>query len=220
MRFLNTYKIFEKYEEWATTRSEVEDHFLSLKDTGTCKIEILRSWLSKDFSEDGGKSPDKYPGFRISISPSFDNIEFDKHIEFLKELKDCSHRLSNYYENYKIEYDGDYPDDNYIIYFLDTSWDSVHWSEDELAIERFMKSAPTFLPRYGTFQGGAQSSPTIRFRYMSSVSKVKSDANLRVYTQSLYSYFPDLEFKITEELDEKGLVECIFITCLGKKKSA
>ncbi len=134
MKTIKSYKSFYIKEmfhssEWESSISEVEDHFLSLKDND-CHVQVSGVWITNDLiSFSIKKKPGYYPGFIVIVTPKFNTSNFDQHIEYLKEISDCNSRIPDYYGPYKLEQSGGSSGDiekcvpfTYKFIFLDKNW--------------------------------------------------------------------------------------------------
>lgn len=102
MKHLTTYKIFESSGDWVTSVDEVKEHFYDLEDLSNTRIDKL--WLSKDLKEFArSEKPGYYPGFIVSVRPTFSTLDFDKFIEYLSGISACNKRLPEYFNMCGVE---------------------------------------------------------------------------------------------------------------------
>lgn len=228
MRTIKSINEFYHGGEWESTHSEVRDFFLSLEDND-CDVQVNQLWLDKELLNFNSKSrPGHYPGYIVTVTPKFNNMDFPKHIEYLKEISDCNSKLPNYYDVYKLSPVGTDASKSftYRFSFLDKNWKSVVWDEDEIWREKFLMRLPSFksVIRYGSINQRKEGNAIILV-YTQPVTKDKSDINLGIFKSLLDREYPNHEFEIIQDtqrstgLQKKMLVNSISIHCKGKKKS-
>ena len=211
----------DRDDYWESQESDIRNYFYSIMDGAYGTVDIKKQKVSSDLTrsfESNFSRPGYYPGFRVDIRSTVDQLNFDKISKYYLELAEVQDRLMGGFEKVKIFRSNSANNlDNITIMIIDTNWDKVVWDDKTVATD-FLKDKFSISVRYGQLsieklEGG------IKLKYKQPLSRIKSLENLNKVRDELAKQAPNYRFNIETETNNSGLVIAYIVTYVDKKES-